>query len=153
VDLKTYRTALGVVSNCQKRVVMKIDCDWDKRASFVANINGFRICMDNGALKIASREFALASLCKDQGLGVIDILRQSKQVPKRFKIVAEASVVADHPTNFRDVRLQYLIDGPCDADKVSDAVHALQNAGVSFDVSLNGKRILSRKSALQDCSA
>lgn len=141
---------------------MKVDCNWNGKSNFVANINGFRIQMDSSKpfgdeLAPTPKQLVLASLCGCTGMDVIGLLKKNKQTPDKFKIEAEAGFFDTHPHELKDIKLKYYIDGPCDAAQVSDAVNLSQTkycavssmvsrgTTITYEVSLNGKQLPSGK--------
>lgn len=137
---------------------MKVECDWNGKQHFVANINGFKVHMDAskpfGDEKAPTpKQLVLAALCGCTGMDVIGLLKKSKQMPSKFTIQAEASNASIHPQEMQNIKLKYLIDGNCSADKVNEAVELSQTkycsvssmisrgTTISYDISLNGKII------------
>lgn len=146
---------------------MKVDCDWNGKQNFVAIINGFKVHMD--ATKPFGEENAptpkqlvLAALCGCTGMDVVGLLKKNKQEPQKFKIEAEAEVATNHPHELTDVKLKYVLDGPCEPTQVTEAVGLSQTkycaissmlsrgTTISYDVSLNGKKIAQGKSDFQN---
>ena len=146
---------------------MKVDCDWNGKQNFVANINGFKVHMD--ATKPFGEESAptpkqllLAALCGCTGMDVVGLLKKNKQMPEKFKIEAEAAAATHHPHELTDIKLNYFIDGPCDPDKVTEAVNLSQTkycavsamisrgTTIAFNVSLNGKQLIQGHSDFQN---
>lgn len=142
---------------------MKVDCDWNGKHNFVAHINGFKILMDapkpfGEGQEPTPKQLVLAALCGCTGMDVVDLLKKSKQELTKFKIEAEAAMASDHPHEFKDIKLKYLIDGRCDQSQVAAAVDLSQTqhcavgsmlskgTAIAYDVSLNGKLISRRNS-------
>ncbi|MFN8791912.1 MAG: OsmC family protein [Bdellovibrionales bacterium] len=145
---------------------MRVDCDWNGKQNFVANVNGFKIQMD--AVKPFGDEkdptpkrLVLAALCGCTGMDVVGLLKKNKQAPEKFRIEADAAIATNHPHELRDIKLKYLIDASCGPAKVVEAVNLSQTrycavssmvsrgTTISYDVSLNGKKISQGKSDFQ----
>ncbi len=146
---------------------MKIDCDWNGKQNFVANINGFKVHMDatkplGDESAPSPKQLVLAALCGCTGMDVVGLLKKNKQMPEKFKIEAEAVVATNHPHDLTAIKLKYLIDGPCDPDRVTEAVNLSQTkycavsamisrgTTIAFDVSLNGKQLIQGNSDFQN---
>lgn len=142
---------------------MKVDCDWTGKQSFVANVNGFKVHMDaskpfGDEKNPTPKQLVLAALCGCTGMDVIGLLKKNKQEPMKFKIEAEAAIAGDHPHELKDIKLRFLVDGSCDPIKVTEAVNLSQTrycavssmvsrgTTITYDVSLNGKRIAQGRS-------
>lgn len=149
---------------------MKVDCDWNGKQNFVANVNGFKIYMDaakpfGDEKNPTPKQLVLAALCGCTGMDVVGLLKKYKQEPTKFKIEAEAAIAGDHPHELQDIKLKYLIYGSCDPTKVTEAVGLSQTrycavssmvsrgTTIAYDVSLNGKQISQGKSAFQKHSS
>jgi putative redox protein len=146
---------------------MKVDCDWNGKQNFVANINGFKVHMDatkpfGDDSAPTPKQLLLAALCGCTGMDVIGLLKKNKQDLEKFKIEVEAASATNHPHELIDIKLKYLINGPCDPDKVTEAVNLSQTkycavsatisrgTEISFDVYLNGKQLIQGKSDFQN---
>ena len=145
---------------------MKVDCDWNGKQNFVANVNGFKVHMDaakpfGDEKNPTPKQLVLAALCGCTGMDVVGLLKKNKQEPTKFKIEAEAAIAGDHPHELKDIKLKYLIDGSCDPSKITEAVSLSQTrycavssmvsrgTTITYDVSLNGKQISQGKSGFQ----
>ena len=136
---------------------MKIECDWNGKSNFIANINGFKFHMDSQGVfgadgAPAPKQLVLAALCGSTGMEIVSLLRQGNQGLKKIKIEAE--------TDDSDrLSLKYSILGSCDPAKVSEAVLESQERhtpvssvlsevlDMNFEVFLNGKRLSKGKSS------
>ncbi len=142
---------------------MKINCDWNGKQNFVANVNGFKIHMDatkpyGDAGAPTPKQLVLASLCGCTGMDVIGLLKKNQQNVEKFSIEAEASVADTHPHALKDIKIRYFINGLCEPNEVKEAIHLSQtkycavssmisqSTPITYDISLNGK-ILSWGSA------
>lgn len=146
---------------------MKVDCDWNGKQNFVANISGFKVHMDASKpfgddSAPTPKQLVLAALGGCTGMDVVGLLKKYKQMPEKFKIEAEATVATNHPHELTDIKVKYLIDGPCDPDKVTEAVNLSQTkycavsamisrgTTITFDVFLNGKQLIQGNSDFQN---
>ncbi len=145
---------------------MKVDCDWIGKQNFAANINGFKVYMDAAKpfgddRAPTPKQLVLAALCGCTGMDVVGLLKKNKQMPEKFKIEAQAVIATNHPHELTDIKVKYIIDGPCDPDKVTEAVNLSQTkycavsamisrgTTITFDVSLNGKQLIQGNSDFQ----
>lgn len=146
---------------------MKVDCDWNGKSNFVANINEFKVQMDaakpfGNDLAPTPKQLVLAALCGCTGMDVVGLLKKNKQSLVKFRIEAAAEVAASHPHELKEIKLKYMIEGVCDPVKVSEAVHLSQSkycavsamvsrgTSVKFDILLNGKKIGQGRSNFYD---
>lgn len=137
---------------------MKVDCDWNGKQNFIANVNGFKVHMDaakpfGDEKNPTPKQLVLAALCGCTGMDVIGLLKKNKQEPTKFKINAEAAIAAGHPHELKEIRLKYVIDGSCEPSRVTEAVNLSQTrycavssmlsrgTTISYDIALNGKQI------------
>jgi putative redox protein len=142
---------------------MRVDCDWNGKQSFVANVNGFKVHMDaakpfGDEKDPTPKQLVLAALCGCTGMDIVSFLKRNKQAPEKFRIEADAAIATNHPNELKDVKLKYFIDGSCDPSKVVEAVNLSQTrycavssmvsrgTTISYDVSVNGKNISQGKS-------
>jgi putative redox protein len=145
---------------------MRIDCAWNGKQNFVANVNGFKVHMDaakpfGDEKDPTPKQLVLAALCGCTGMDVVGLLKKNKQAPESFRIEADATVATSHPYELKDIKLKYLIDGSCDPAKVVEAVNLSQTrycavssmvsrgTTITYNVSLNGKQISQGKSDFQ----
>jgi len=146
---------------------MKVDCDWNGKQNFVANINGFKVYMDAvkpfGEEKAPTpKQLVLAALCGCTGMDIVGLLKKNKQELQKFKIEAEAGITANHPHELTDVKLKFMLEGTCDPAQVTEAVNLSQTkycavssmisrgTSLTYDVSLNGKKIAEGASEFQN---
>jgi putative redox protein len=145
---------------------MRVDCDWNGKQNFVANVNGFKVHMDaakpfGDEKDPTPKQLVLAALCGCTGMDVVGWLKKNKQTLEKFRIEADAAIATNHPHELKDIKLKYLIDGSCDPAKVVEAVNLSQTrycsvssmvsrgSTISYDVSLNGKKISQGKADFQ----
>jgi putative redox protein len=138
--------------------MMKVDCDWNGKSKFVANINGFRVLMDatkpfGEESAPTPKELLLASLCGCTGMDVAGLLKKARQPLEKMRIEAESESATEHPRILQNIKLVYFFEGPCDPDKVSEAVSLSQTkfcsvsamisrgTKISYEIILNGKSI------------
>ncbi len=140
---------------------MYVACDWNGKRNFIANVNGLKIQMDAVDLfdekDSVPKQLILAAFCERTGLDILKILEERKQQVEKFKIEADALVSNTNPPELKEIKLRYLLDGYCDADKVSEAVGASQvhyravsnrmadGLPIAYNVTLNGREILKGK--------
>lgn len=135
---------------------MKVDCEWNNKLSFTANIDRFRVNMDGtrpfgDGLAPSPKQLLLSALCGCTGMDVMALLNKNKQVPYDFRIEALADTEENHPHELINIKLNYVLNGPCEPDKVMDAVRLSQTkycaissmisrgTDVDYNVFLNGK--------------
>ncbi len=146
---------------------MKVDCNWNGKQRFVAEVNALKVLMDaarpfGDESAPTPKQLVLAALCGCTGMDVIGLLKKYKQIPEKFEIMAEANVATSHPHEFTDVKLRYLVEGPCDPNKVLEAINLSQTkycavsamisraAAITYNISLNGKQLAEGKSDFQN---
>lgn len=110
---------------------MKTSCEWNDKLSFTASVNGFKIIMD-GAKPLGNnqapspKQYVLSALCTCTGMDVISLLTKYKQVPNDFKVEGEADVEPKHPHELINIRINYVLTGSCEPEKVIEAVELSQ---------------------------
>lgn len=137
---------------------MKIVCHWNEGMRFTAEANGHSLPMDaklpvGTGTALTPKELVLAAICGCTAMDVTGLMRKYRQTMTRFEISADASVQDGHPAVFKEVNLDFSIDGEIDSAKLIEAVQLSQTkycsvsamiskaAPIHFRVFLNNKEI------------
>lgn len=106
---------------------MELSIKWKGKMAFEGQAHEQKFLMDArkpiGEERGPSpKELALAGVCGCTGMDVAALMRKHKQEPKRFDIVARAPTTSGHPSVFEKIDLDFVVDGPVDAEKLKEAV-------------------------------
>lgn len=111
---------------------MKAECEWTNKLHFKTDIDGFNLNMDakrplgeeNGP---TPKSLVLAAACGCTAMDVISLLKKYKQEPSYFKVTGVAESAKTHPAEFTEIKLQYIVNGNCEPEKLIEAVQLSQS--------------------------
>lgn len=103
---------------------------WNQKMSFTAQSGQHQVQIDTNAehggedSAATPKELVLHAMMSCSAMDVISMLQKMRQVVNSFNMTISAEKNLHYPIHFKTAHLQYLLEGPIDADKIIKAVDA-----------------------------
>jgi putative redox protein len=117
---------------------MKLTTTWQGNALFEASDGAHKSSMDAKApfgkdTALSPKQLCLAAITGCTGVDVVLLLKKTKKELRQFRIDADAPVTEGYPAIFREVQLDFHIEGDMSAEQAEEAVRLSQTkyCGVS----------------------
>ncbi len=107
---------------------MKIKTEWKEKMQFTSSVGEHSVLMDTKApigtdKALSPKQLLLAAITGCTAMDVVAYMRKHKQEVKAFCIEADAPTTeGSYPVIFKEVHLQFFLDGNIDPAKAIDAV-------------------------------
>lgn len=123
---------------------MKLKSLWSEKMRFIANVENHSVSMDakppiGEDTAITPKQMLVAAICGCTGMDVVALLKNKYHQPlSKFEIEAEASVTEGaHPIVFKEVQLDFKIEGALEKEKVLEAIMLSQTKYCSVSAMLS----------------